>query len=264
MSFLQADSATRMNAPSPTPSNSSTNGTKRKRPAEGGRAIVYSQPQDPDFGKHVATQYSYAIGFLRERPERWHKFDDIMSFLNIEEHHPFRLKLRELFQSADDNNRISWNSANETYQYKPKLAIRNEQQLKAFFQAQKSAGGIAIRDLKDGWPSIGDDIKKTEDKKEVLVRWTKDGVAKTIWNNDPSLQYPMDKEFLAEWHKIAIPSTSDELRQILQGVGLTAASAPRQINTGPKEKKKRQARRGGKTTNTHMRHILKDFSGMGK
>jgi transcription initiation factor TFIIE subunit beta len=48
-------------------------------------------------------------------------------------------------------------------------------------------------------------------------------------------------------------------------VGLHAASAPRQVNNGgPKQKKKRAARRGGKQTNTHMMHILKDFSGMRK
>lgn len=264
MSFLQANSASRMSAPSPTPSNSSANGTKRKRPTEGVRPVVYSQPQDTGTGEHVRTRYTYATEYLREHADKWIKFDDIMDYLNVEEGNPQREELRRIFRSDYETNRISWNSANETYRYKPKLAIRNAAQLKGFFQAQKSAMGLQIRDLKDGWANVAEDIKIMEDKKEVLVKRTKDGVPKTVWNNDPSLQFPMDPEFMSEWHKIAIPATSDELRATLQGVGLSAASAPRQVITGPKEKKKRQMRRGGKTTNTHMAHILKDFSGMRK
>jgi len=264
MSFLKANSASRMNAPSPTPSNSSANGAKRKRPDDGARPVVYSQPQDTGTGEHVLTRYTYAIDYLREHPNKWMTFDSIMNFLNAAQGDPQREELRRMFRSDLETNRISWNSANETYRYKPKLQIRNASQLKGFFQMQKSAMGLPIRDLKDGWAMVADDIKTMEDKKEVLVKRTKDGVAKTVWNNDPSLMYPMDPEFLNEWHKVAIPATSEELRTTLLNVGLSAASAPRQIITGPKEKKKRQMRRGGKQTNTHMAHILKDFSGMRK
>ncbi|KAL6712297.1 hypothetical protein ACN47E_000174 [Coniothyrium glycines] len=264
MSFLQASSASRMNAPSPTPSNSSANGAKRKRPTDSGRPVVYSQPQDIGTGEHVRTRYTYATEYLREHPEKWIKFDDIMDFLNVTHGDPQREQLRRIFRSDYETNRISWNSANETYRYKPKLQIRNASQLKGFFQAQKSAMGLPIRDLKDGWANVADDIKALEDKKEVLVKRTKDGVPKTVWNNDPSFHFPMDPDFLNQWHKVAIPATSEELRSTLLNVGLSAASAPRQIVTGPKEKKKRQMRRGGKQTNTHMAHILKDFSGMRK
>ncbi|OAK96488.1 transcription initiation factor IIE, beta subunit [Phaeosphaeriaceae sp. SRC1lsM3a] len=264
MSFLKAGSASRVNAPSPTPSNSSASGAKRKRPAEGASTVVYSQPADLGTGEHVYTHFTYAIDHLRAKGT-WRTFDQIITYLNINPADPKVDQLRILFRSDSEGNRIRWNSSNDTYRYKPKLDIRNPAQLKGYLQNQKSAQGLAIKDLKDGWATVADDIKAMEDKKEVLVKRAKDGVPKTVWDNDPSLMFTMDPEFRNEWHKIAIPANPDDLRATLMNVGLHAASAPRQVNTGgPKQKKKRAPRRGGKQTNTHMAHILKDFSGMRK
>jgi len=261
-SFLKANSATRINAPSPTPSNSSASGAKRKRPAEGG--TVYSQPVDQGTGEHVYTRLTYTIDYLREQ-QKWVAFDEIMNFLGVRPGDVQREQLKTLFRADSVGNRISWNSANDTYRYKPKLDIRNDLQLKRFLQNQKSAKGLSIKDLKDGWATVAEDIKSMEDKKEVLVKRTKDGVPKTVWDNDPSLMHAMDPDFANEWHKIAIPANPDDLRNTLLNVGLQAASAPRQVTaSGPKQKKKRAPRRGGKQTNTHMLHILKDFSGMRK
>jgi transcription initiation factor TFIIE subunit beta len=264
MSFLKANAAARVNAPSPTPSNTSANGAKRKRPAEGATAVVYSQPADQGTGEHVYTRLTYTIDYLREHP-KWMTFDEIMNFLGVRPGDAQREQLRTLYRSDSAGNRISWNATNDTYRYKPKLDIRNPAQLKGYLQNQKSAQGLSIKDLKDGWATVADDIKAMEDKKEVLVKRAKDGVAKTVWDNDATLQHVMDPEFLNEWHKIAIPANPDDLRTTLMNVGLHAASAPRQINGGgPKTKKKRAPRRGGKQTNTHMAQILKDFSGMRK
>ncbi|KAF1845212.1 transcription initiation factor IIE, beta subunit [Cucurbitaria berberidis CBS 394.84] len=258
MSFLKANSSSRINAPSPTPSNTSASGAKRKRPAEGASTVVYSQPQDQGTGEHVYTRLTYATDYLRGHPTEWMTFDDIMGFLNVPPGNIQREQLRALMRADNLGNRISWNARDETYRYKPKLNIRNAAQLKGYLQNQKSAQGLAIKDLKDGWTTVADDIKAMEDKKEVLVKRTKDGVPKTVWDNDPSIMYPMDPEFMNEWHKIAIPPNPDDLRNTLINVGLTAASQPRQIITGSKGKKKRTMRRGGKQTNTHMAHILKE------
>jgi|TARA_R110002003_G_scaffold118_3_gene10539 transcription initiation factor TFIIE subunit beta len=264
MSFLKASSASRVNAPSPTPSNASNSGAKRKRPAEGATPVVYSQPADQGTGEHVYTRLTYTIDHLRDQ-QKWLTFDEIMGFLGVRAGDPQREQLRTLFRADSVGNRISWNAANDTYRYKPKLDIRNPAQLKGYLQNQKSAQGLSIKDLKDGWATVADDIKAMEDRKEVLVKRTKDGAAKTVWDNDPSLVYAMDPDFINEWHKIAIPANPDDLRATLQNVGLHAASGPRAINTGgAKQKKKRAPRRGGKQTNTHMAHILKDFSGMRK
>ncbi|KAI8935417.1 hypothetical protein NX059_007997 [Plenodomus lindquistii] len=263
MSFPKTNLAQRINAPSPTPSNTSANGAKRKRPADG-VPVVYSQPQDTGTGEHVYTRLTYATDHLRDNPTKWLPFDDIMAFLNLPVGHVQREQLRVLMRADNAGNRISWNSANETYRYKPKLQIRNAAQLKGYLQSQKSAMGLSIKDLKDGWATVADDIKLQEDKNEVLVKRTKDGLARTVWNNDPSMMHPMEPEFAQMWHRIAIPANPDELRSALQGAGLVAATQKKEVVASAKNKKKKAPRKNGKQTNTHMAHLLKDFSGMRK
>jgi transcription initiation factor TFIIE subunit beta len=252
------------NAPSPTPSNNSASGAKRKRPAEGATPVVYSQPQDTGTGEHVFTRLTYVTDHLRDNKDKWLSFEDIMAYLNVPPGNMQREQLRQLMRTDNQSNRILWDKANEKYRYKPKLDIRNPAQLKGYLQTQKSAMGLQIKDLKDGWSTVADDITKMEDKKEVLVRRAKDGVPKTVWGNDPSLMLPMDPAFAKTWHMVQVPDNPDELRKVLLANKLKAATQAKVIVAGPATKKKKAARRGGKQTNTHMVGILKDFSGMRK
>lgn len=253
MSFLKKPMA----APSPTPSNAST--TKRKRPTE---PVVFSQPQDSGTGEHVYTRLTYTIDYLRQN-QRWHTFEELMAYLNVPEGDIQREQLRMYFRSDNSTSRIAYNAANDTYRYKPKLDIRNPAQLKGYLQTQKSAQGLSIKELKDGWATVADDIKAMEEKKEVLVKHTKDGIPKTVWGNDPSLMHTIDPDFVGMWHKIGIPANPDDLRNTLASVGLKPATMARiPVDAGPKQKKKRAARRGGKITNTHMAGSLMDFSAM--
>ncbi|KAF1939452.1 general transcription factor spTFIIE beta subunit [Clathrospora elynae] len=264
MSFLKANSAVRTNAPSPTPSNTSAGSSKRKRPADGAPPVVYSQPMDTGTGEHVFTRLTYVNDYLRERKDKWHSFDEIMGYLNIPPGHVQREQLRVLMRTANDANRISWDSANEKYRYRPKLNVLGPEGLKAYLQSQKSSLGLSIKDLKDGWATVADDIAKMEDKREVLVQRNKDGVAKTVWMNDPSLMLPMDAGFAKNWHMVRVPNTAEELRKALLSANMKAATKAKVIVPGTGQKKRKAIRRNGKQTNTHMAGILRDFSGMRK
>ncbi len=262
MSYLKPTSA-----PSPTPSNASAGGAKRKRPDEGG--IVYSQPQETGTGSHIYTQLTYTITWLRERmaegSDRWYTFKEIMEYLNIPDP-TMRAQLQSLYRSRNPTNRIAYNPKENTYRYKPIYDIRNAAQLKGFLQNQKSAQGLSVKDLKDGWPTVHNVLKIMEANKEVLIkRNMKDQVAKTVWVNDASLMNTMDPEFANEWHKIQIPPNPDDLRNSLLAAGLKPSSAPRQAEAKKTDKKRKKAvRRSGKQTNAHMANILKDFSHMRK
>ena len=255
MSFLNVA------APSPTPSNSSANGAKRKRD---GPQQVYSQPTDVGTGEHVYTQFAFARDYLKEGLKR-ETFEDLMKYLGVKEHQPNWKQLRQLFHSPSTENRIGFDHATGLYHYKPKLPISNPSQLKAYLQAQKSAQGVTIKNLKDGWPEVATEIKPIAEKKLILLKETKDGVPKTVWDNDPSLMHDMDTQFISDWHKIAIPANPDDMRNTLLNVGLNVATAPRVIvDNTPKPKKKRAPRKNGRVTNTHMAHVLKDFSSLRK
>ncbi|KAF1957064.1 transcription initiation factor IIE, beta subunit, partial [Byssothecium circinans] len=255
-------------APSPTPSNASNGTAKRKRPDEN---VVYSQPQETGTGSHIYTQLTYAISWLRERmaegSEKWYTFKEIADYLNLNMGNTVvRQQLQLLFRSPNPTNRILWNSKTDTYRYKPKYDIRNAAQLKGFLQNQKSAQGLSVKDLKDGWPTVHEALKEMESKNEVLIkRNLKDQMAKTVWDNDRSLMHHMDPDFINEWHKLTIPPNPDDLRNSLLAAGLKPSSAPRQAEAKKTDKKKKKVpRRGGKQTNSHMSAILKDFSHMRK
>jgi transcription initiation factor TFIIE subunit beta len=246
-------------APSPTPSNSSTNGAKRKRPDDGARPVVYSQPQETSSGEHLYTVLGYATTYLKEKRE-WTMLKDILSYLNLKPDYPVD-RLIQVFQAASPHNRIEYDRKTDLYRYKPKLDIRNAAQLRGWLQNQQSAAGISVKDLKDGWPEAQEEINKLEEKKEILVsRNKKDSAPKTVWLNDPTLVNPMDVEFRDDWHRIQLPANPEELRNKLTAAGLKPASAPRKApNAQAKEKKRKTTRRNGKQTNTHMLHILKDY-----
>ncbi|KAF2261984.1 transcription initiation factor IIE, beta subunit [Lojkania enalia] len=265
MSFLKTNSA-RVAAPSPTPSNTSASGGKRKRPADELTSTIYSQPSDTGTGNHVYTQLTYTIDHLRSNNDRWMTFKEITDYLNIpQEDERTRSQLETLFRSPN-THRIDYNPRDNTYRYKPKYDIRGENDLKRWLQSQKSAQGLSVRDLKDGWANVQEGVDRLEKKKEILVnRNKKDNQAKTVWINDPSLMHNMDDNFKAEWHRIHLPPNPDDLRNKLVAAGLKPSSAPREaVATKPKEKKRKAPRRGGKQTNTHMASILKDFSHMRK
>jgi transcription initiation factor TFIIE subunit beta len=239
----------------------SFNTVKRKRPND---EVVYSQPADTGSGEHVYTRFTYAVDHLRIQRKAL-SFEEIMSFLGVREGEAQYGQLRTLFRAENHDNRIQWLPSTNQYRYKPKLDIANPAQLKAYLQQQKSAKGLAIKDLKDGWPTVAEDIQPLVLSKQILLQSTSVGAPKTVWDNDPSLMHTADPEFANEWHKIAIPANPDDLRAALMAANLKAASAPRQANnTGPKQKKKRAPRQGGKQTNTHMVNVLKDYSGMRK
>lgn len=182
MSHLKPSSAARISAPSPTPSNASASGAKRKRPDDGTPNIVYSQPQETGTGSHIYTQLTYTVEHLRAN-QRWMSFKEITDYLNVPENdHQTRHHLTELFRSNNPQNRIAYNPADNTYRYRPKFEIRNASELKGYLQNQKSAQGLSVKDLKDGWSAVQDELKSLEDRKEVLVkRNQKDQQARTVY-----------------------------------------------------------------------------------
>lgn len=262
MSLLKSASAPRgKNVPSPTPSTSSNNGSKRKRPAdEITPATIYSQPRETGTGSHVFTQVTYAVEHLRANQDRWMSFQEITDYLNMPAHDTVqRSQLASLLQSPQ-HSKVEY--SNDKYRYKPKYNVRSAEELKGYLQNQKSAQGLLVKDLKDGWADVADAIAIMEKKQEILVTHNKkDGSARTIWINDPTLMHKVDPEFLNDWHRIPLPPNPDDLRNKLVTAGLKPSSAPREaLAAKPKEKKKKAPRRGGKQTNTHMTSILKDYS----
>ncbi|CZR57121.1 related to transcription initiation factor IIE, beta subunit [Phialocephala subalpina] len=260
-------------APSPAPSNASNasksegKDMKRKREPQN---VVYSQPAATGYGTEAFTQVTYVIEFLKKKnePKTFREILEYLSQVNADDRTKVLiariLRQHERVHHTPDPNLKVQSYDSGLFEHKPIINVRSKKDLIAYLQAKVDAQGVSVKDLKDGWPDCEDAIDELEKEHKILVtRTKKDNHARMVWGNDPTLHHEVDFEFQDMWHKTELPSV-DELVRKLQDAGQKPASEDpsKRIKAAPKpkEKKKRAPRRGGKTTNTHMAHLLKDFS----
>lgn len=256
-------------APSPAPSNASTGSradgeSKRKREPEN---AVLSQPAQTGYGSHLFTQILYAQAWLK-KDDKTRTLKEILGHLSIPLSDPrakqiaARLKDKKLlgvaFTPDPENNR--WDAG--LYQFRPKLPVRNKEQLFSYLQSRPDAQGVRVSELKDGFADVDDAIDELEREHRILVHRRKLGPY-MVWADDPSLHNDIDPEFTTMWMRTELPNVDDLVRKLLDAGQKPASEDPAKrikLVKGAKEKKKRKARAGGKTTNTHMAHLLKDYS----
>ncbi|EOO01800.1 putative transcription initiation factor iie subunit beta protein [Phaeoacremonium minimum UCRPA7] len=267
--------------PSPSPSVASTTSaapgasgstpTKNNKSKRPDGATIYSQPENTGVGTELGTNMLYAVQNLKEkdRPLTLAEIVDNLSVSRREEAYHMalvdRLRNNPRIQWVPDPklSEQTWKSG--TYVHRPIIPnVKNKVQLLGFLQKKKDANGVAVKDLKDGWPSCEDAIGELEREHKILVvRTKKDNHPRMVWIDDASLWHPVDPEFQNMWHKVEVPSLDDIVRRLSQ-VGQKPTSEDPRLKkiAAPKveKKKKRAVRRSGKTTNTHMEHLLKDFA----
>lgn len=254
-------------SPSPAPSQASASGKqelKRKRPEQ---KVVYSQPADTGTGKHIMTQVTYAIEYLKTKgtPQT---LSDLISYLSLQyREDEYKRTIGTILMT---HGKVDWHEqtdgGEDTYSFRPVHNIRSGERLLGHLQSQPTAQGLRVRELRDGWPGAEDAIDKLERQGKLLVtRNRKDNHATMVWPNDPSLRFNIDDEFQGIWHKIKLPEAA-ALADELEKEGLMPANKSRNIKVKPKqqEKKTKKPRKGGKTTNTHMAGVLRDYSHLKK
>ncbi|KAI4146499.1 MAG: hypothetical protein L6R39_003445 [Caloplaca ligustica] len=254
--------------PSPAPSqvsDSSRNDLKRKRPDL--PEVPYSQPRETGTGTHIMTQITYAIEYLKTKntPQ---SISDILSYLSLQTRdQSYKRSIETILRGHD---KVNYQPASEgspaLFSFRPAHNIRSAESLLRHLQAQSTAQGLSVKELRDGWPEAEDAITQLEEEGKLLVtRNRKDNHARMIWPNDPSLKFDVDDEFQSIWHRIKLPEPG-VLADELEREGLTPANKNRTVKKPVKvqEKAKRKPRSGGKTTNVHMAGILKDYSHLKK
>ncbi|KAI5241502.1 putative transcription initiation factor TFIIE, beta subunit [Aureobasidium subglaciale] len=250
-----------------TPSTQPTD-LKRKR-QDLPQNAAYSQPVDTGSGKEVMTQVVYAIDYLKSK-DRPINFTDIWNYLSIPANlHQHRQVLRRALMEHPkvDYDPKGLDGTHPSFRFRPVHNVRSADDLKAYLQRQYTAQGISVKELKEGWPDAIPEIERLEAKGELLVvRQKKDNIPKMVWPNDPSLDQRIDQDFKDYWSKITLPANPGELRAELEKAGLTPTSQVKEVIkvSGGRDKKKRTSRKVGRSTNTHMVGILKDYSQMKK
>ena len=255
-------------SPSPAPSQasvSSKNDLKRKRPEP--TNVVYSQPGNTGTGHNIITQVTYVIEYLKAKgtPQT---FPDLLSYLSMQ--HANNEDRKNLLFIVQHHEKINYNpngtKGEGTYTFRPAHDIQSRDQLLGHLQAQPTAQGLSVRELKDGWQDAENTINALEAQCKLLViRNKKDDHPKMVWPDDPSLAVHIDDEFKNIWSKIKLPEPG-ALADELEKAGLTPTNKARGVKAKVKvqEKKNKKPRRSGKTTNTHMMSVLRDYSHLKK
>lgn len=209
------------------------------------------------------TQITFALEFLKGKDSAV-TFRDVWAYLSIpnateDDESSIRYILRKHPKVEYEPHGLDGKGS---YRFRPMHNVRSADDLIAFLQKQTTAQGIKVGNLKEGWPGAMDSIDALEREHKLSVtRNKKDNLPKMVWPNDATLMHDVDNEFKTMWHQVSVPSSAADLRQELLAYGLTPTSqikAPVKVQNS--QKKKRAPRRGGKTTNTHMAGILKDYS----
>jgi transcription initiation factor TFIIE subunit beta len=217
-------------------------------------SIVYSQPQDTGRGQHLFTQLTYAVDYLKIHSEPI-SAEKIASYLSTTLTPTFVRLLR-------NNPKITYHAETDLYEFRPLHNIRNASSLLATLANQTTGAGLPVKELKDGYPNVEEDLKTLEAQGNILViRGKKDGLARMVWYNDPRLNIPMSDEFRELYHRLKVPEAND-LPKELEKMNMTPVSVdPRTVKKVIVEKeKKKRGRRRGKITNTHLAGILRDYS----
>ncbi|KAK9474646.1 TFIIE beta subunit core domain-containing protein [Dipodascopsis tothii] len=228
-------------------------GADRRERKKKRSTLVYSQPADTGIGNHALTQLHHAVEYIKGK-DRPVSVDDLSSFLS---HNATPMLLAQL-QRID---RINYDAAANTYEYRPLHNIRSKEALLLFLRRQPTAHGLPVKELKDGWSGYMDAIDELEQSGDIMVlRTKKEGTPRLVWANAGGDIGGVDIEYVNAWHRIAIPAAPD-LPAALDEVGLKPTSVdPATVKkaTKPVERKQKKPRRG-KITNTHITGVLKDF-----
>ncbi|GAB7350485.1 hypothetical protein MBLNU459_g1078t1 [Dothideomycetes sp. NU459] len=263
----RSNAASSAPTPSPRPSTpasaAAASDLKRKR-ADLADNASYSQPVDTGSGREVMTRVVYAIDYLKSK-DRAVGFNDIWNYLSIpadQQQHRAVLR-RALMEHPKVEYDPTGLDGHASFRFRPAHNVRSAEELKGYLQRQPTAQGINVKELKDGWPTAIAEIEAMEARGELLVtRNKKDNSPKMVWPNDPSLAQHIDQDFQDYWHKIKLPANPSDLRAELEKAGLTPTSQVKESVkvSGASQKKKRISRKVGRSTNTHMAGILKDYS----
>lgn len=257
--------------PSPSPSaHSDTNHTptaKRKRDAV--PDVPYSQPAITGFGNELKTQMTFAIEYLKTKGGT-KTAQDVINHLSLMHH--AETHRSELILKLRANPRVEWKPDPKvseqtwdtgTFAYRPAIpGVRDEVSLLSMLQQKKDAEGVPVKALKDGWPDCEETLVKMERAHKILVtRTKKDGMARQVWQDDPSLHHRVDAEFVTMWNRVRLPSVID-MHAKLTAVGQKpTGDDPNLIQQAEIKKptKKKKTKKPTKVTNTHMAGILKNY-----
>lgn len=164
----------------------------------------------------------------------------------------------DLYKNLTNNEKITFDSENNTFAYKPVYDIKNKEDLLKLVREHKA---MEVKELKDSYLNLMEAIKELEKEGDILIIYSKDN-PRIIYANDKKLNVETDDVFKDLWHSLTVPPEED-LPKELEKAGLKSMEVfETKVNPKNKSKKKtKQRNRKVKITNTHLVDIdlTKDY-----
>ena len=275
--------ATSRNIAHSRPSSTAPARTSTPKPGEAGKRThdtAFSAPpaqlsSSSHGGSELLTQVWNAVKYLKDKEMKPVPFDQLIGYLSLPNDAEKNIPLikRALIQHhrAEYLRKDESPNGRESFRYMPTHPVTNAEELKDYLARQPTAQGIPVKDLKDGWPDCAAYLDALEREGAILVtRNKKDSTPRMVWADSPTYhilnpnQQPQkaDADFVDVWSKTKLPGSEMELRTELEKAGLTPSSQVKEVRKveAKRKEKRRINRKGGKTTNSHMLGILKDYS----
>lgn len=240
-----------------------------------------SSPQSARMGcgNDVKTQLTFALSRLKSKIGEPQTFQAITEYLGMCES-AMQPKM-DLMKALKDHPRVHWQPellpaeqswGSGTLVYEPAVPnVKDGPSLLTYLRQAQISHGVAVKDLKDGWPDCDKTLTELDDKHEILISRKKNNdLPLRVWINDFPIHHAIPEGFRARWLSIELPSIEEMERQLeeagLNPIGQRAqgptVTAPCSGSRKPKRRRKqmRQRQKSRMTTNVHMQHLLRDYS----
>ncbi|MCL7025072.1 hypothetical protein MKW94_024830 [Papaver nudicaule] len=207
----------------------------------------------------VGAQIKRVIDLLFETREAW-TAEQINDVCYVD-----AINNKQVFNNLTNNPKVSYDG--RRFSYKPTYDIQNKKEL--LHLIRKSPEGMHVNLLKDGYPTVLDDLQALKASGDVWLLSNFDSQEDVVYPNDPKITIKVDDDLKLLFRGIELPRDMIDIEKDLQKNGMKPATntAKRRamaqvhgITPKPKTKKKtRDISKRTKLTNAHLPELFKNI-----
>ncbi|KAJ1342229.1 hypothetical protein BSLG_003152 [Batrachochytrium salamandrivorans] len=123
----------------------------------------------------------------------------------------------ELFESACNNERIFYDRAKGTFEYKPTYKIRSKEDLLELLKKNRGITGMEVKELKDSCNGIIGYIEELDAQQSIIIIRNRDESPRIVYYNHNQLNLEISQEFKDHWHQVPLPLESDLGKELSNG-----------------------------------------------
>lgn len=236
------------------------------------------QPPLTGYGNDVKTQLTFALSRLRTKLGEPQTLQALFEYLGMCD--SMEEQKAELMDALKDHERVHWEPQLllagrpwecGTLTYNPVIPdVKDGPSLLDFLLRSEVSLGVAVKDIRDGWPDCDETLKELENNHEIFIfRNRKYNLPQRVFI-DKFPHYAVQPELREKWLNTKLPD-KEEIDSKLEEMGEKPSKQENEGSTTilpmlkpqrPRRRPERQTKKKNKRllTNPHMQHLLLDYS----